>query len=213
MLLHKILLCNKIDKEDNKLANKVTRKIPSLPNTTKGRIKYLRIKRGERQEDLADNILNVSRVMYGYYENDNDKRNVPIEAIISLANYYKVSTDFLLCLTNVEHPDTSIVAISQKLGLGDEAVKVLLNKTENEKIISVINTLLNNENSGLLVLKHIKKYLFDLDKGTYQAMPNDLIKAYHGIVIPLDYEQMGLIYLAQVQEALKQLKDKSEENK
>jgi transcriptional regulator with XRE-family HTH domain len=106
------------------MANKVTTKIPELPNTVKGRIKYLRIKQGAKQEELAA-LLAVSRVMYGYYENDEDKRTVSIEVVIKLAKYYNVPSDFLLCITDIEEYNLNLIEINKKLGLEEKTITLL----------------------------------------------------------------------------------------
>lgn len=49
------------------------------------------------QAQLA-NILNCSQVAYSYYEIG--KRDIPIEILLSLADYYNCSVDFLLDRTD-----------------------------------------------------------------------------------------------------------------
>ncbi len=65
-------------------------------NYTK-RLYDLRIDNDYRQEDVA-NFLNITKQAYGMYENG--KRNLPIEYLIKLSDFYGVSTDFILNLTN-----------------------------------------------------------------------------------------------------------------
>ena len=43
-------------------------------------------------------ILDTSRAYYGEYERGN--RPLPIEHLITLAKYYNVTTDYILCLTD-----------------------------------------------------------------------------------------------------------------
>lgn len=61
------------------------------------RLYDLRLDHDLRQEDVAK-IINTTKQGYGLYENG--KRNLKIEDLISLAKFYKVSTDYLLGLTN-----------------------------------------------------------------------------------------------------------------
>ena len=68
----------------------------SYMNYTK-RLYDLRIDNDYRQEDVA-NFLNITKQAYGMYENG--KRNLPIEYLVKLSEFYCVSTDFILNLTN-----------------------------------------------------------------------------------------------------------------
>ena len=61
------------------------------------RLYDLRIDNDLRQEDVA-NYLKITKQAYGMYENG--KRNLPIEHLIKLSEFYNVSTDFILNLTN-----------------------------------------------------------------------------------------------------------------
>ncbi len=49
------------------------------------------------QKDIA-NILNCSQVCYSYYENG--LRDIPTQALITLADFYNVSIDYILCQTD-----------------------------------------------------------------------------------------------------------------
>lgn len=61
------------------------------------RIKNLRIDHDIKQIEIA-NHLGVSQNTYSDYELG--KINVPVDIIIKLANYYNVSTDYILNLTD-----------------------------------------------------------------------------------------------------------------
>lgn len=61
------------------------------------RLYDLRVDHDLRQEDIAI-YLKISKQAYGMYENG--KRNLPIEHLIKLSNFYNVSTDFILGLTD-----------------------------------------------------------------------------------------------------------------
>ncbi len=65
-------------------------------NYTK-RLYDLRIDNDYSQEDIA-NYLRITKQAYGMYENG--KRNLPIECLVKLSEFYGVSTDFILNLTN-----------------------------------------------------------------------------------------------------------------
>ena len=65
------------------------------------RLKELREERKLTQKTIAD-ILHVKQNTYSQYENG--QREIPIDTLISLAKYYNVSTDYILCLTNIDYP-------------------------------------------------------------------------------------------------------------
>lgn len=57
------------------------------------RLKFLREDKNLKQSDIA-NLLNISSAAYSYYENE--KRDIPTTTLKILADYYKVSIDYLL---------------------------------------------------------------------------------------------------------------------
>lgn len=60
-------------------------------------IRDLREDHDLRQKDVAD-YLNIAQQTYSNYENGN--REIPIEIVIQLSRFYKVSTDYLLGAEN-----------------------------------------------------------------------------------------------------------------
>lgn len=63
------------------------------------RLRELREDRQLSQRQLAE-ILNVKQNTYSQYETE--KRQIPIAMLITRANYYNVSVDYLLCLTDID---------------------------------------------------------------------------------------------------------------
>ena len=63
----------------------------------KTRIKNLREDNDLTQQEIA-NYLNISQVAYSYYELN--KRNIPLELLSKLADYYNTSIDYLLYKTD-----------------------------------------------------------------------------------------------------------------
>ncbi len=61
------------------------------------RIKDLREDNDKYQKDIA-NLLGISQQYYSEYENG--KRTIPIQHLITLANYYNTSIDYLVGLTD-----------------------------------------------------------------------------------------------------------------
>lgn len=65
------------------------------------RLKELREDRDLLQQDISK-LLNVSQVAYSYYELE--KRQIPIDLLKKLANYYNTSIDYILYLTDEKMP-------------------------------------------------------------------------------------------------------------
>lgn len=61
----------------------------------------LRNSKGLTQQQLCNELKDISlfidRSTYSKYENGS--RQIPVEALIKIAKYYKTSTDYILCLT------------------------------------------------------------------------------------------------------------------
>lgn len=66
------------------------------------RLKLLRENNDLRQSDIA-NLLNISSVAYSYYENE--KRDIPTNILKTLADYYKVSIDYILGKSDISNPE------------------------------------------------------------------------------------------------------------
>lgn len=111
-------------------------------------LKKLRTERGLTQEDLA-NMLNIKRQTYSAWERG--IANPDIETISFLADFYNVSTDYLLGKTeNPKEPDLPV-----EFKTPEEAMKFILeqnvimgfggfdiNKMNDEEIIEFANELL-----------------------------------------------------------------------
>ena len=67
----------------------------------KTRIKSLREDHDLTQKEISQ-ILNISQVAYSYYEIN--KRNIPLELLSKLADYYNTSVDYLLYRTDSAKP-------------------------------------------------------------------------------------------------------------
>lgn len=66
-----------------------------------GRIRDIRIDRGLTQEDVAK-ILHVSQNTYSQYEIGTTR--YPLDAVVTLAEFYDVSVDYLVGLTDEMEP-------------------------------------------------------------------------------------------------------------
>ncbi len=107
------------------------------------RLKLLREDNALRQSDIA-NLLNISSVAYSYYENE--KRDIPTNILKTLADYYKVSIDYILGKSDIRSPkevdmnDVDIAFADGIKGLNNAnkeiikgAIEALLAKQEQDK--------------------------------------------------------------------------------
>ncbi len=65
------------------------------------RIKDLR-EDSDLNQTYISKFLNVSQVAYSYYELG--KREIPLELLCKLADFYNTSVDYLLYRTNIKKP-------------------------------------------------------------------------------------------------------------
>ena len=79
-------------------------------------------RKGETQGKLAD-YLGVKRQTIGYWKDG--KTSPDVDSINKMADYYKVSTDYLLGRSEIESPDIDIPEIHNKIGLSENAIKLL----------------------------------------------------------------------------------------
>lgn len=83
-------------------------------------------------EELAERT-GLSRSALGKYESDETAKDISPYAILTLAKFYGVSTDYLLGLTeNKNHPNTELNA----LHLSDDAIMVLSTGDFNHRLLS-----------------------------------------------------------------------------
>ena len=87
----------------------------------KTRIKNLREDHDLTQKEISK-ILNISQVAYSYYEIN--KRNIPLELLSKLADYYNTSVDYLLYRTNITAPYPS-TTLNQSKRVSNEKIAIL----------------------------------------------------------------------------------------
>ena len=76
-------------------------KIKSLRGSINMRLRDLREDSDITQQTIAD-FLHIKQNTYSQYENG--QRQLPIDVLILLANYFNTSTDYILGLTNIKAP-------------------------------------------------------------------------------------------------------------
>lgn len=106
------------------------------------RLKLLFFNSGETQEQVA-NRFNVTRQGFGNWLNGRTQPDY--DALCKLAEYYKVSTDYLLGRTDVKTPDTELKTVCEVTNLSEAAAKkiIKLNEKENQSDIDYSDMLFN----------------------------------------------------------------------
>ncbi|MGM8216584.1 helix-turn-helix domain-containing protein [Bacillaceae bacterium W0354] len=123
------------------------------------RLKDLRDEFGFDQKDMGEK-LNITSSAYGYYEQG---RNEPsFETLIKIAKIFKVSTDFLLGLSNTrKHP--VYYSLSDKISLTSAELETILKM----KQVSLLEELSKNPASNVarlhrywefIIREHHQKY-------------------------------------------------------
>ena len=101
--------------------------------TLQERLKDLWVAHNLNLEELSK-LTGISKSALGNYEND-DYKEINHGNLITLAQFYKVSTDYLLCLTeNKNHPNTELT----DLHLSDSMIDLLKSKAINNRLLCEI---------------------------------------------------------------------------
>ena len=91
------------------------------------RLQLLRALNGVSQEKFAK-ALNISRISVSHYETR--LRTPDIDVLLKTAEFFGVSADYLLGLSDVKNTDTDLQAICKALNLSEKAVENLRNAKE-----------------------------------------------------------------------------------
>lgn len=109
------------------------------------RLKFLREEKGLFQSDIAK-VLGISIAAVGFYENE--KRDMSPDTIIKLAEYFGVTTDYLLGKSDIRNPGKQIddVLNEAMIGMSKEEYEAL-NETQ-KKQIRDFAIFVKNQNEG-----------------------------------------------------------------
>jgi transcriptional regulator with XRE-family HTH domain len=121
------------------------------------RIKLLRLEREEKQSDVAE-VLGVSVQSYSAYE---ASREPNYELLCKLANYFNVTTDYLLGASDCR--DVENHNIHEETGLSEEAIESLkycIKRDKENSITLTVNTLLEDKHV-LVAIAHYLYYKLD----------------------------------------------------
>lgn len=118
----------------------------------------LRELRGDKTLQEVADALGITRVSLGYYEKG--ERKPDIEVVYKIADYYKVSVDYLLGWSKAKSRDIGMQGIVEKTGLSEAAINNLCyyrshNLEEYTKALNIILESPNFESA----LHHIGKYM------------------------------------------------------
>ena len=103
--------------------------------TIQERLKDLRLERHLKLEELAT-ATGISKSALGSYENE-EYKEISHGSLVTLAKFYGVSTDYLLCLTeNRNHPNTELT----ELHLNDDMIELLKSGHINNRLLCEIAT-------------------------------------------------------------------------
>ena len=103
-------------------------------------------KSGKTRREIAKGLgCDVSTITKHYNEN----RNIRADFIIKYANYFNVSTDYLLGLDDTPTNDKDLAFVCKYTGLNDNVVD---NIAHNPEIVEILNYLLSDEKIFDLVL-------------------------------------------------------------
>lgn len=118
------------------------KKFVGLTSPFAERLKLLYFNSGETQEQAAIRF-GVSRQGFGNWLNGRTQPDY--DALCKLAEYYNVSTDYLLGRTDVKTPDTELKTVCEVTNLSESAAKkiIKLNEKENQSDIDYSDMLFN----------------------------------------------------------------------
>lgn len=153
-------------------------------DTIASRLREQRLSKNLSFEDLAKELtrryeINISSDSLKFYEITSPTSNrrgktagMRVEYLRCLANFYNVSSDYLLGLTDTPTPDTNIRGVKEMTGLSESAVKhlVMLNGSTNTLLDHVGSQFLDfyssfiTDASILGMLAYIPSQILDLEK-------------------------------------------------
>lgn len=119
-----------------------------LPGNFRQRVKELMKLHNLNQAEMAK-ILGVhkdtlSRILSDSKEKEDTSPKVSVDMLVKMANYFKVSTDFLLGISTMPDPMNYPV---EQLGLTEDAAKAMLSRSVH---MGILNRLLENQRFGQL---------------------------------------------------------------
>lgn len=139
------------------------------------RLKELR--GNSRLQDVAKDI-GISRASLGYYENGDRKPD--IEILMKLADYYHVSSDYLLGISDVKRADITTQGMVLKTGLSENVINRLCYYNERMNEYTKVLDIVLQSSAFQNALHHISKYMPAV-KVTHQ-LHKQIIERYENVL-------------------------------
>lgn len=186
-------------------------------STFANRLVELREKAGLSRQRLAD-ILGVSRASIEYYEKD--KRHPDTEMVIKIAQYFHVTTDYLLGLSITSTHDKNLRDVCNYLSLPDTVVQKLkenssdvltevLDSSEFWKMIKQLSAALRYKaylktDGNLVAMAVLDKIGIHLEG----IQPRDVPKEYLDVMLAVSETGIEPIYKCSINDEVSKLFDK-----
>lgn len=137
------------------------------------RLTALRENTGKKRQEVADD-LKISRASLEYYEKG--KRKPDIEVLVRLADYYGVSTDYLLGLSDVSTTDKDLQFVCDYTGLNAHIIKLFFhNNNYRDTNFSIFFNEVCNYDEGAEYLRLLISNIYNF-KLAYKAKLEMLLK-------------------------------------
>lgn len=143
------------------------------------RLRQLRTERKISQSELAA-VLNISNRTISMYEQGNSEPNV--ETIIKIADYFNVTTDYLIGRANEKTPE--LQQLYESIGLSENSIDLLASMAQYEK---------EHRHPSLLKMSPLKSLDFCLSQEQLSYELLDCIHAYFIANVPEDQQ----LYIAE----------------
>jgi len=200
-----------------------------VTNIFSERLKELR---GKKTLQEVSDAIGITRVAMGYYEKG--ERKPDIEMLYRIADFYKVSADYLIGITDVKTPNIETKAIANSTGLSENAINVLsfesnIGSTHILKCIDILirdmhyRTEEKNYRPFLEVFSNYMRFIGDKRKVYSLKQNGDITPAkpsaiedgkvfYSSSNIYMDSKRLESMFLLEMEDILRILKEEYEKN-
>lgn len=136
----------------------------------------LRIEEEKSQNQIAKELEISTGALSQYL---NDKQSPSLEMLTSLAKYFKVSTDYLLGITDIRSPSANVRAASEYTGLSENVVNYFRWETHDPRTKKVINAFIGSHHWEDIHRFLNELYYFLLYRGEHIAAKSHIIPPLH----------------------------------
>ncbi|MCC0783632.1 helix-turn-helix transcriptional regulator [Clostridioides sp. ES-S-0108-01] len=143
-------------------------------NSISEKLKYLRDLKKLTQKEVA-NSIGVTTSAYGFYEQG--KRTPSPELIVKLAEYFNVTTDYLLGFNKTSYSVNANIPGMPSIVCEDTSIYDIVDEEKDIESLEDINKLLENTDCNDEVKEVLKKYI-QLDEMDRKAIERMIGNAY-----------------------------------